>query len=194
MNGLERIIEKIEADAESVSASAVTDAEVRAQDIITEATERGDALADEIIKEAEDVAAAMIRKAHSGGDLQKKKMILERKVDIITGVVAKAVRNFLGGDAGEYFDAMVRLCEKYALAEETTMIFSDKDFQRMPADFEKRVNAAGKGKITIRGGGSFIGGFLLVGEEITQNCTIEALIGDAETEIRDELYKLLFTE
>lgn len=48
--------------------------------------------------------------------------------------------------------------------------------------------------MAVRGGGGFSGGFLLVGKDVVENCTVEALISDKETEIRDELYGLLFTE
>lgn len=195
MNGLDRIIEKIETDAESVSASAIADAEKKAGDIIAEAEAKGESDAREIVADAESTGEAMVKKAHSGGEHRKKKIILERKVEIIDNVISKAVKNFLCDEPNKYFDAMIRLAQKYALTEEQTLIFSDKDFERMPADFEQRVNdAAGKGKISVRGGGGFEGGFLLVGKEVTQNCTVNALVSEAETEIRDELYKLLFTE
>lgn len=196
MNGLEKIIEKIEADAESVSASALADARVRADEIIAEAEAMGESEAHIIIDEAKAECSAMVRKAHSAGELQKKKILLEKKVAIINSVIMKAVKNFLGDDSTKYFDSLVRLVEKYALAGDQTMVLSDKDFGRMPGDFEKRVNSAAsdKGKITVRGGGGFEGGFLLVGDEVVQNCTVSSLVRDAETEIRDELSKLLFTE
>lgn len=196
MNGLEKIIEKIEADAESVSASAIADARVRADEIIAEAEAVGESEARGIIDEAKAKCSAMVTRVHSAGELQRKKILLEKKVAIINSVISKAVKNFLGDDSTKYFDSLVRLVEKYSLSGDQTMVLSNKDFERIPGDFEKRVNGAvsGKGKITVRGGGSFEGGFLLVGDEVVQNCTVAALVRDAETEIRDELYKLLFTE
>ncbi len=196
MNGLERIIEKIEADAESVSASVIADAEKKARDIISEAEALGESSARDITAEAESARDAMVRRAHSGGELLKKKLLLGKKVEIIDGVISKAVKNFLCEDVTKYFDALVRLAEKYVLSGEQTMVLSDKDLGRMPDGFESRLNdtVKSKGKITVKGGGGFEGGFLLVGDEVVQNCTVEALVSDAETEIRDELCKLLFTE
>ncbi len=195
MNGLERIIGKIEEDAGSVFASVISEAENKAREIISEAEASGDAEAKDIISAAERECAAMVRKAHSGGELQKKKTLLAKKVEIIDGVISKAVKNFLCDDADKYFDALLRLVKKYALPGEQTMVLSVKDYARMPKNFENRVNSsAGSGKVKIEGGGSFEGGFLLVGDEVVQNCTVEALVQDAETEIRDELYRLLFTE
>ncbi|MBE6708487.1 MAG: hypothetical protein E7578_04505 [Ruminococcaceae bacterium] len=195
MNGLERIIGKIEEDAESVSATVISEAEDKAREIISEAESLGDAEAKDIISAAHEECAAMVRRAHSGGELQKKKALLAKKVEIIDGVISKAVKNFLCEDPDKYFDSLLRLVSKYALSGEQTMVLSVKDHGRMPKDFERRVNdAANGGKVKIEGGGSFDGGFLLVGDEVVQNCTVDALISDAETEIRDELYKLLFTE
>lgn len=196
MNGLERIIGKIEEDAESVSASVISEAEIRAREIISEAESAGDTEARDIISAAEAECASMLRKAHSGGELQKKKTLLAKKVEIIDNVISKAVKNFLCDDADKYFDALLRLVSKYAMNGEQTMVLSAKDHGRMPDGFEGRVNDAvgGRGKVTVTGGGSFDGGFLLVSDDVVQNCTIEALISDAETEIRDELYRMLFTE
>lgn len=193
MSGLERIIEKIEADAEMSADAVLAEAEKKAAEIIAEAESEGDLRAHGIIADAKAECDAMKRKAHSGGELLRRKRILERKVEIIDSVISKAVENFMRYDPEKYFDAMVRLAEKYASPGEHEMIFSDKDFGRLPADFEKRVNdAVQNSKITVRGGGGFDGGFLLVGNELVENCTIDALIGESDTEIRDELCKILF--
>jgi len=194
MDGLEKIIQKIESDAEKAVASIIADAEKRAKDIIDEAESSGDSEAGDIIEAAKAECNGMIRKAHSGGELSKRQTVLSCRVEVIDSVMEKAVRNFLSENPEKYFDSMITLAKKYVFAGEQEMIFSDRDIARMPADFQKNLSkAVGSGStVTVRGGGSFEGGFLLVGEDIVENCTLESLIGDKEIEIRDELCALLF--
>lgn len=194
MDGLEKIILKIEEDAESASASVIHDAEKKAEQIIAEAESKSDAEARDMISAAEAERDVMIKKAHSGGEQAKKQTILSRKVDIIENTVSRAVDNFIRDDAPRYFDAMIKLAVKYAFDGKQEMVFSDRDMARLPVDFEKNLaDAVGKkADITVRGGGSFEGGFLLISPDMVENCTVSALVGAAETDIKDELCKLLF--
>lgn len=196
MDGLEKIILKIEEDAERASASVILDAEKKAEQLIAEAESKSDAEARDIISAAEAERDAMIRKAHSSGEQAKKQTILARKVEIMDNTVSRAVDNFVRDDAKRYFDAMIRLAVKYAFEGKQEMVFSDRDMARLPADFEKELTAAvGKtADISVRGGGSFEGGFLLISPEMVENCTVSALLSAADTEIRDELCKLLFVQ
>ncbi len=194
MDGLERIIEKIEADAEASASAAVTEAEKKASEIVAKAEADGASEAADMIAAAKAECEAMIKKAHSGGELLRRKTLLSRKVEIIDGTITKAIGNFVREDTSKYFDAMIRLAAKYSFDGEQKMIFSDKDVARMPADFADRVNktVGGKAKITVSGGGGFDGGFLLISGDTAENCTVSALLSEAETEIRDELNKILF--
>ncbi|MBP3333880.1 MAG: V-type ATP synthase subunit E, partial [Clostridia bacterium] len=160
MDGLEKIIQKIEADAESTSCSIIADAELKAADIIADAESAGDMAARSIISDANDECEKMIRKAHSGGELAKRQKVLECKVKIIDEVIEKAVKNFLFEDPSVYFAGMLALAKKHALAGDQTMVFSDRDMSRLPKDFESRLRETiGNDKnISIRGGGSFEGG------------------------------------
>ena len=195
MNGIENIIRKIEEDAELSAAAVISEAEKKAASIVAEAEASGDVLFRDIIAEAEAESAAMINKAHSGGELMRKKKILSRRVEIVDSTIAKAVENFLREDASKYFEAMISLASRYALDGEQEMVFSDRDLARIPSDFEKKLrDAVGtKAKITVRGGGAFDGGFLLVSDDMVENCTVKALISEYDTEIRDELCKILFS-
>lgn len=195
MTGIENIIRKIEEDAEITAASIISEAEKKAASVVAEAEASGDALYRDIIAQAEAESAAMINKAHSGVELARKKTILSRRVEIMDSTISKAIENFLREDPAKYFDAMLKLASEYALEGEQEMIFSDRDMARLPADFDKKLKEAvgTKAKFTIRGGGSFDGGFLLVSEDMVENCTVKALVSEADTDIRDELCKILFT-
>ena len=195
MTGIENIIRKIEEDAEITAASIISEAEKKAASVVAEAEASGDALYRDIIAQAEAESAAMINKAHSGGELARKKTILSRRVEIMDSTISNAIENFLREDPAKYFDAMLKLASEYALEGEQEMIFSDRDMARLPADFDKKLKEAvgKKAKFTIRGGGSFDGGFLLVSNDMVENCTVKALVSEADTDIRDELCKILFT-
>lgn len=196
MDGLERIIKRIGENAEQTAASVISDAEKKAASLIAEAEEAGDAEARSIVRNAKNTCETMIRRTHSSGELMKKRTLLSCRVEIIDNVIARAVRNFLYDEPEVYFSSMVKLVKRYAISGYQTMIFSDKDLERLPTGFEKCVNEeiCDRGSVKICGGGSFEGGFLLIGEDVVENCTIAALIGEVETEIRDELQRLLFTE
>lgn len=195
MDGLEKIIRKIEEDTDNTVSSIISDAEHKAEQIIAEAETNGDMESRDIIAAAKSESEAMLKRAHSGGEFIRKNKLLSRKVEIIGQTMSKAVLSFVREDPAKYFDAMIRLAEKYALDGKQEMVFSDKDMERLPGDFSKKLKSAvgERADITVRGGGSFVGGFLLISEDMVENCTVEALIGENEIEIKDELCKILFT-
>lgn len=196
MDGIEKIIAKIEEDARRTSEAMIADAQKKALAITDEAREAGDTEARNIAAAGEAEKAKLISRAHSSGEHLKKKTVLARRVKIMDSVIERAVESFVRTNPREYFDSMVRLAKKYALPGKQYMIFSDKDMERLPEGFEGRVNSEilDGGEVTVRGGGGFFGGFLLVGDDVVENCTLAALVEEYDTEIRDELAGLLFKQ
>jgi len=194
MDGIEKIIAKIEGDAEASYAAIIADAKEKADLILAEANETGDSLARDIISAAETERDKLISRAHSSGEHLKKKAVLSQRVKIMDSVIIRAVESFVRTNPEEYFESMKRLAVKFALPGKQDMVFSDKDMARLPAGFADAVNGAiaGRGTVTVRGGGGFFGGFLLVSDDVVENCTIAAMIEEHDTEIKDELAKLLF--
>jgi vacuolar-type H+-ATPase subunit E/Vma4 len=84
---------------------------------------------------------------------------------------------------------------KNALNGKGSLSLSKKDLERLPENFEGKINSQlSDGKsIEISGNAaSFDGGFVVEYPEMRIDCTFESLLNDKIDEVRDELSKILF--
>ena len=74
------------------------------------------------------------------------------------------------------------------------MRLSAKDLQRLPADFEAKVNAALKdGTIEVSKEAANVNdGFVLSYGDVEVNCTFGALLSEQRDTIKDKIYQLIF--
>ena len=95
-----------------------------------------------------------------------------------------------------YFDKILKLAEKNVSPATGTIIFNEKDLNRLPADFETKLNAIAVskgGKLTVSKETRPIdGGFVLLYEGIDQNCSITSLFETNLEAVQDKVQKLLF--
>lgn len=195
MNGLDKIVQKISEDCTAAVASVISEAEAKAASIIADARAEAETERASLTEATDEKAAEIVKMAESSAALAGRRRILAERVAVVDGVIAHALESFVSGDPAAYFDGMKKLAVAYALDGEQRLVFSDADANRVPADFESEVNAAiaGKGKVTVCGGGKNNGGFMLVSDELVENCTLEALARDKDAELRDDLCRLLFS-
>ncbi|MFY9198891.1 MAG: V-type ATP synthase subunit E family protein [Acutalibacteraceae bacterium] len=195
MTGLNKIIDKISQDSVAKCDGIIFDANNEATKIKNAAVAQGDAQKQEIIKEAKAKADAIIEMANSSASLEIRKNLLATKVEILNDTIDAAYEQMKAMPDKEYFAAIYALVKKYAQNMQGVMVLSQKDLDRKPKDFEKKINAqlSKDARLEVSNKPANIGeGFILIYGDVEINCTFKAIIEDSRDELKDKIYDMIF--
>jgi V/A-type H+-transporting ATPase subunit E len=197
MTGIEKIIEKIENDCKITCDNIISKAQAEAQEITDKAKMSYEATKDDIIKASNEKSSKAIKLAQSRAENESRQAILEAKNHIIIEAVNEALEKLKNLPSEKYFDIIEKLIYNYAQKGHGVVHFSDKDTARIPPEFEAKINNSLKGEgksVSISSDPVFIdGGFVIVYDDIEQNCAFDALLNNSNDKIKDELFKVFFT-
>lgn len=196
MTGLEKITNQIQEEAKASAERKISAAQKEADEILAEAK----AVCERMEREAAEKNAA-VKANHEGrvkssAEQQRRTALLAAKQEIIADVIEQAYVTLKGKDVQGYFLTMEKLLETYALADAGEVYFSAADLARMPAGFEKKIEAAAKAK-----GGSLVlkkepkaiaDGFVLVYGGVEENCTLKAIFDAKKDQLQDKVNAILF--
>ena len=195
MSGLEKIIDKINADCKAECDSIISNAENKAKKLIDEKVSVANDEAEKIIAKAKEQCALTDEKARNGAELLEKKIKLQVKNEIITEIIENAKTALKGLSDKEYFAIIEELIIANAGKGEGVLKFSSKDLERLPKDFEKTINAKLTDGKTVKVSDMPLdiqGGVVLSYEDIEENCSFDALIETNIDTIRDKLNTEIF--
>ncbi|MHC1747012.1 MAG: hypothetical protein AB9856_01320 [Cellulosilyticaceae bacterium] len=96
-----------------------------------------------------------------------------------------------------YFETILKMLPSYAKARQGEIAFAKKDLARMPQTFEGKINASIQ---SVEGAYLKIspmprnieGGFILIYEDIEENCSFEALLLENKENLQDKVCSVLF--
>ncbi len=195
MNGLDNIIAKINKDCEAECEVILGKAKDEAGAILEKARNEADLIRKGILDAALRENEKEIELLNSRIELESKKNLLALKIELVNGIIETALNKIKNLPDEEYFKVIKSLILRHAQKGSGTLCFSKKDLNRLPSGFEQDVNKAlGNGSsVKISEEPARIdGGFLLVYDDIDQNCSFEALLSSSVDEIKDRLFEMLF--
>ena len=193
MAGIDNILSLIKQDADEKAGEIISAAKAEAEKLIKAAGQEADAKAAEIAKQGEIKSADAVSRARSSAELEKRKLMLVTRQEIISSVIAEAKESLESLDDDAYFENLYRLIKKYSLDTEGTIALGAKDLARAPADFEAKANAAAAGKLTLSKEPENIkNGFLLIYGGIDINCSFDALFDDSMEKLQDTVSGIVF--
>lgn len=194
MTGLENILGAITGEAQAQADELLGKAREQAAAQLEQAKADAAQAGQDVQARGQQEADAIRERAQSAADLARRNAMLAFKQEMLTETLEKVRAGLENAPAEEYFPALVQLAGKYAKAGRAELRLNRRDLDRLPADFEKQVQAAApQAQIALSKEPANIGsGFLLVYEGIDVNCSYEALFADAENQLRDSLSRLLF--
>ena len=196
MTGLEKITSQIQEEAKDSAAKKLEAAKKEADEILAEAKKACEAMEAEAAEKDALLKTNYESRAKSSAEQQRRTALLRAKQEIIADVIEDAYVTLKKKDAKGYFLTMEKILKTYALAEDGEIYFSKEDLARMPAGFEKKIEAAAKEK-----GGSLVlkkepkaiaDGFVLVYGGIEENCTLRALFDAKRDQLQDQGNAILF--
>ena len=197
MTGLEKMKNQILDEAKSLAEAKVSDAENQAQEILEAAKAEAAKTAAGISQKSEADVANYTERIASSIDLQRRTRVLSAKQEVIAEVLNTAYEKLKAMETADYFAMMMKILDKYVLAQAGEIYFSQADVNRMPADCRAEIEKIAKAK-----GGSLKicsqekgieGGFVLAYGGIEENCTLRAMFDAKRDELSDEAHRLLFS-
>ena len=196
MAGLDKILEDIRSESAAAIASVTGEAQAERDKALQEAQKEADAQVQKILSRAKSQADDLIDRADSAAQLQRRRMILETKQDLITSVIGKAKQAILDLPDNDYFDLILKLIGSNALPKEGEICFNRKDFTRLPKDFASKLVAAlpeGARLNVSKNEADIDGGFVLKYDGIEQNLSLDEIFEENRDRMTDAAGKLLFS-
>ncbi|MEA4966185.1 MAG: V-type ATP synthase subunit E [Oscillospiraceae bacterium] len=196
MSGLEKMTQKIEADAEAQASEITANAKVDAARILADAEAAGHASAAELAEKSTREVASYRERVASSLEQQRRTALLAARQELIASVLSKAHTALQQKPAEEYFSFLRRALEAFVRPYAGQICFSKTDLARMPTGFLADLQA-----IAAKKGGSLTlaaeprethGGFILIYGGIEENCTFKALFDARKDTLQDRVHRLLF--
>jgi len=197
MTGLEKILKQIEEDAVSAANKVLAEANKKASEILAEAQAEGEKKCAEIAERSKLEVQSCLSRAESAAKLHEKKLILSTKQEIIGSIIEKAKDTLIKLPEKEYFNIILKMVKKYALAQTGQIHFSTADNKRLPEDLVQSLENCLKDMdgavLTLSEDTRNIdGGFVLVYGDVEINCSFNALFASARESLQDKVCEILF--
>ena len=181
MSGVDKIIEKINSDSESLCSAVIADSEKKCAKIAAEAEEKGKAIFSEIEKKAVSEGESIISMAHSAAMQAERQTILKAKVEAVAETLAKLTEN---------------LASKNCMPGSCTASLNAADLARMPSDFPANLTqalGASGAQCTLSDKPSDIGsGVFLDYGHIGIDCSFEAIIEENSDLYKEKISRIIF--
>lgn len=193
MNGLDKIIEQILAEAKQKAQSIIDDADQKAADIINKAQEEAVLSCRQLAEQGQRDAERVISFAESSAHIEGKKLILQTKSNIIDGIIKEAHKSILSLNDKDYFEVLLNMIKLFARNEDGQLLLNQKDLNRLPANFEAKASKAIGKKLTVSKDCCKIdGGFILSYGGIEENCSFDTIFKVKNEQLRDKVSSIVF--
>lgn len=198
MTGLDKMKSQILDEAKAAAEGKIAEAKAQAEETIRNAKEDAAKQTESILHKSKNDVSNYQERLESSIDLQKRTKILAAKQEVIAEVLEKARAKVEAMEAGEYFSMLLKMVEKYALAQDGEICLCAADLVRLPEGFEAEVSRIAKekgGSLKLSGEGKQIkNGFILVYGGVEENCTINAMFDAKKDELSDIVHRLVFSQ
>ncbi|MDR1589895.1 MAG: hypothetical protein LBS51_06855 [Oscillospiraceae bacterium] len=198
MDGIQKIIDRIEADSAAECEEIAAQAERQCQEIKADYSKAEQDAYWKIVNAGAKEAEQRIDRLGSIAKLEAKKQILAAKQELVTRAFDRAADMLAHLPEDKYVSFFTDLAVKAVVDGSEKLIFSAKDAGRVGKSVCDGANAelakAGRtAKLTLsETPGSFKGGFILTSGEVETNCTAAALVSQYRNELSAAVADALF--
>ena len=195
MTGLEKILAEISGEAQAAREAALAQARQQAEAILQESARRTDAECEKLRAQGKKSCEDMVSQAQASAELQRRRILLETRQRLIGETLKAAGNAILDMPPQEYFEALIRIASLYAHPGEGEVYLSRRDLDRLPPDFEKKLNQAlpQGGSLHISAEPrSMYGGLVMTYDGVEENCSLRALFGSRSENLLDLADEVMF--
>lgn len=195
MNGIEKITQRIEADAQLEIDRILGDAKAEAEAAAARWQAQADAEASELAAKNEKTAAEREERLVSAAQMEARKVRLAAKQEMVEKAYIRALEKLRSMPLEQYVAVLADLLVQASSTGTEEAVFSPEDRERAgKAAVEKANQASGK-KLTLSQETSPIqGGFILRSGNVEVNCTFDTLVRLQKAETAGAVAKKLFPE
>jgi V/A-type H+-transporting ATPase subunit E len=194
MNGIEKLTQQINTDAQTEIDAILSEAQAKADAITADYAQRAEKLSAEILSKGEVAAAQREERLSSMAAMESRKDLLAVKQDVLGKAFDLALDQLCALPEEKYVKLLAGLAAKAAVSGKEQLIFSPKDRARVGKAVVTAANEAlPKGNLTLSEQTRPIrGGFILSDGAVEVNCAFETLVRLQRSEISGEVADILF--
>ena len=197
---LEKILERIEADAQEEVEKIRSRASAGVDEILKKAQTEAQALEAQASKDAKSEAEQRKQRIESAARLDFRKALLAEKQEAIGAAFQEAVETLRSMKDSERRGVVKNMILPNVQTGEEEIVLSDRDKARFGDEFLQEINlqltgSGRKGNLTIaQDTYDMLGGFVLRRGKIELNSSFESLFKSSRDELESEVSKILFPE
>ena len=194
MNGIERITQRISADAQAEIDRVLGEARAEAEKITAKYKAQADAEAADLDAKNRKAAAEREERLAGTAQMEARKAALAAKQEIVEKAYELALQKLCSLPEEKYTAVLAELLIQASSSGKEEVIFSEADRRKVgKAAVEKANKDSGK-KLTLSGETRPIqGGFILRSENVEVNCAFDTLVRLQKAETAGEVVKKLFS-
>lgn len=193
---VEKITDKIIADAKDKEAQILSRAEDEARAIIENAKREAKDKADKIIEQGKGQEQLSYNRIISSGEMEAKKIMLKQKQEMIQNAFEEAKNKLNAMDNQSFFEIVKKLVYSSVKTADEVLLLNENTKKRLPENFLDILNAG----ISAKMPGSKLSvqiadvadGFILKRGDIEINMTFDAILRQNFDEISGGVVKILF--
>lgn len=196
MRGIEKIAAQIIGEAEEKKAAIYEEIQHKIDELNAKTDEEIKAELERINDDTLREEGTLEELAGLAAQQKRRQAALSAKQEVIGEIINEAYERLLNLEDEKYFAVIKKMLEDNVLSEKGEIIFSARDRQRMPKDFEDVIK-----NVAFEKGGELVmsdeirsidGGFVLVYGGIEENCTFKAILEASREELHDMVNGKLF--
>ena len=198
MKGVEKITERILAEAKEAADNAKSEAEAKAKEILEEFEGKAKQSYEQLVANGRIEAAAAAERKVRTAKLQAKKDILGTKQEFIDRAYTIAQESILALPEDEYVSLLAKKACEASVSGEEAVILNEDDRSALGQKVVEAANAllaaAGKKASLVLSDetANMIGGLFLKQNDVSVNCSIDSIIGTFREDLDIKVAKVLF--
>lgn len=198
MNGIDRITDRIEADAREQAKAIIAEAEAKCAEIRKENEKKAQERYLELIRNGTKDCESGLERRKSAAEMDAKKSVLALKQDCVAEAFDMAKRRLADMPEDSYVGFLASLAASAAADGSGEIVLSARDRERCGKAVLERANAALAAKgltpaLTLAADSREIsGGLILRQGGVEVNCTIEALVEALKGPMTADVARTLF--
>ncbi len=193
---IEKITAKILDEAVVVKEEILGEAKVKSQAIIEEAKEKASVILSDAESKGADEKGKIVERRKSVAFIDSKKVILNKKQEIIGECFDGAIENFTTKVEPETYVKMLINMGLESGVKGGELIFNAEEKEKIGKKIVDSLNSeVGKGDFVLsKETGKMVGGYIIAGDNIYIDNTVESLVLESKEYLSGEVAKMLFTE
>lgn len=188
---IQSIKKRILEESEDKAKEKLAIAEEQKSKILQEASDKIENIKVDMDAKAKKEANLVVERRKSTTNLEKRKLVLSAKNDVIEDVFKEAKKTIINMDKKEYIDLLMKKLEKIN-AKDGELMLNKKDYDSLKSDLEEHLKNKGvnlSSKIV-----NIDGGFILKQGNIYFNASIEEFLNSEKKELIADVVKELFVK